>query len=733
MKIVTPYLWHTQKLALASLISVAVGNYAHAEDLDYSNYYPSAVGVNVSDEVLNITADNAWFEKGLNVTNNAGDINVEMTNSAVSDKSGLNNAKVILVSYTGNITAVFNNIEASASNIENNVDSAIYVNALIKNADTTINNSPNLNRPVTVFGGNLILKVNNSSLGMGQKDLPSDIPIIAAGAAVVGGISEVDISNTELLGNVVSLGYMGKGINIITLNNGTFLTGNITEQGINNTLNLDNATVTGAVTMGAYTNADTVTSSTINLSNGTYRNNITSAVVNGVNTDDSLTVNVNNGAMIGGETAETSQKITGFDHVDFNINYVDPSLVNTGKASYFFFNEGEQVAIANSINGRYIADTVRTGSYVLDRIGYTVTTDPAKTGYYSIVFDANEMPPTPLKPPSPPEPPAPPEPTPPAPAPKTPAIAADLQAAQAGLLASDEMIHHIANSITQHLDARHMAENGAQTSASNVWLDGIYSGGDRTAGATEYSNDISGFQLGADTAFLLSNGDTLAIGAGLGYLHNDLDVTSSDSSNDIKGNYYSLYAGWTQNQPEGKNWHLFADTTATYGDMSYSASGKDGKLSAGSDYDGQSWLWQARLGAQVNLTNDWWIQPYSVLGYSQTKTDGYSDGYSHVADGKYKAGFAGGGAKAGKTFTLKGGQTLRPYVEASYVGRFSEDTQFKTSDYSFDGQNLNGGNIGTGLNVSFTKNLSATAKVNTLIASDVKNEVSGYLGVAYEF
>lgn len=76
-------------------------------------------------------------------------------------------------------------------------------------------------------------------------------------------------------------------------------------------------------------------------------------------------------------------------------------------------------------------------------------------------------------------------------------VAADLQAAQTGLLASDDMIHRIAGSITQHLDARHMGENSAQKSDSNVWMDGIYSGSDRTAGTTQYSNDISGFQLGA--------------------------------------------------------------------------------------------------------------------------------------------------------------------------------------------------------------------------------------------
>ncbi|MFU2319022.1 hypothetical protein [Rahnella sp. PCH160] len=91
------------------------------------------------------------------------------------------------------------------------------------------------------------------------------------------------------------------------------------------------------------------------------------------------------------------------------------------------------------------------------------------------------------------------------------------------------------------------------------------------------------------------------------------------------------------------------------------------------------------------------------LGYSQTNTDACNDGYSQVSSGKYSAGFAGGGVTTGNPLTLKGGQ------------------------------NLNGGSVGVGLNASLSKNWSATAKVNTLVASDVSNEVHAYLGAEYTF
>ena len=63
-------------------------------------------------------------------------------------------------------------------------------------------------------------------------------------------------------------------------------------------------------------------------------------------------------------------------------------------------------------------------------------------------------------------------------------VAADIQVAQAGLMASDDMIHRIADGITHQLDSAQIDRD------SHLWLQGIYAGGDRNAGVTQYSNAI---------------------------------------------------------------------------------------------------------------------------------------------------------------------------------------------------------------------------------------------------
>lgn len=53
---------------------------------------------------------------------------------------------------------------------------------------------------------------------------------------------------------------------------------------------------------------------------------------------------------------------------------------------------------------------------------------------------------------------------------------------------------------------------------THLWLQRIYVIGDRTAGATQYSNDIFDFQIGSDTARQICGDNVIGVGLALGYL-----------------------------------------------------------------------------------------------------------------------------------------------------------------------------------------------------------------------
>lgn len=105
--------------------------------------------------------------------------------------------------------------------------------------------------------------------------------------------------------------------------------------GSNMILNIDDATLNGNIEASSYSESDigdAGTHMTVNLSNTAYRGNIDS---NDGDISENLTININNGAIIGGESLDSAMQITGYDTVNFNVNYLAPSLIDTGVVSYF--------------------------------------------------------------------------------------------------------------------------------------------------------------------------------------------------------------------------------------------------------------------------------------------------------------------------------------------------------------------------------------------------------------
>lgn len=593
-------------------------------------------------------------------------------------------------------------------------------------------------------GSDAQIQINNSQIGTeATADDVNYMLLAQSSRKTIGqGTASLSVNNSQINGNITAQSQ-GDGNAEISLSNGTTVNGKVRLVGSDMILNIDDATLNGNIEASSYSEADISdagTNMTLNLSNTTYRGNIDS---NDKDINENLTINVNDGAIIGGESLDSAMQITGYDTVNFNVNYLAPSLIDTGVVSYFYLDNEEQAEVNSSLATGTLAP-IRSGAYIMDDVKYqatdvssqTTTADEGQTWGVTFYTDAptppDPTPPDPTPPdPAPPEPtppvPAPPDPTPPAPVPDASNVAADIQAAQAGLLASDDMIHRMADGITHQLDSAKTDRN------SHLWLQGIYASGDRTAGITQYSNDISGFQIGSDIARQIRGDNVIGVGLALGYLHNDLDLNHhQDGRNKIDGNYYSVYASWKQLLSDTTHWGWFADTVFTYGDMSYSSNGRDGHLSAGGDYDGRSWLVQSRVGAQVNATRQTWLRPYLTMGYVNTHTDSYNDGYSNVSSGKQDGGFAGAGMQAGVSYQLHNVE-VKPYVELAYIGQVGTKTDFHTDDYRFAGQNLNGGNAGLGMEVTFSERWSANTRVNTEFGHDVDNEVNAYIGAKYQF
>ncbi|MGA5657811.1 autotransporter outer membrane beta-barrel domain-containing protein [Rahnella contaminans] len=639
---------------------------------------------------------------------------VYISNSTIKTDNGTD--PINIQSSYGQVSAVLDNVNVERTPVNEFTTPDVQLFSLDGSSLSLVNST--LEYGVSSYsgsGGDASVSIVNSQLGTAPST-QNYVAVAQIGSGVYSGgegegKASLSVSDSDIEGNI-SAQAQNEGGAVVTLSDGSVINGNVKLVGSSMSLNITGAQLNGNLTVGSYNDNPVYTSGTqteVSLNDTLFQGNITAT---DAEVNDDLVLDVNDGAMIGGSAINQAMAITGFENVGININYLDPSLINTNKLSYFYFDQGENVVVSSGISGSSELAPLRSGSYILDDVKYIASDESVQQSAdlegktYAVGFYTDAKP-------------------------DSSDIAADIQASQAGLLASENMIHQVVKSITTQLDSQHVSTLSSSR-GNHFWADSLTESGDRQAGQTQYRNNVSGAQFGGDFGGDLANDTYLSLGAAMGYLHNNLNLHTETGGNNINGNYYSLYANWYRPEEEPGQWHLFSDAVITYGDLRYDSSGDDNGITGGGSYNGKSWLSQIRVGSQASLNDNIWLQPYLTIGYDSVRTDAYNDGYSQLSGAHQNASFAGIGGKTGMNYALSQGQILGPYLHFSYLQQIHSQTDFHTTDYSFSGQNINGSDIGTGVNISMNQHWSVTADINKFLGHDVNSEFSANIGVTYQ-
>ncbi len=322
-------------------------------------------------------------------------------------------------------------------------------------------------------------------------------------------------------------------------------------------------------------------------------------------------------------------------------------------------------------------------------------------------------------------------------------LASDVQGLVAGLDAAEQAGHQVTDDITSHMDRLHFAGmTGEQQEGAQLWGDFLYQNGN-FSNDVDYKSITQGAQGGVDWTAYLANGDSVTGGVALAWTRSRVEDTASgpDSFKDtVYGNYYSLYGGWQQ-ALNGRQWGLFADGSFSYGDMRYSLSAHNvtGDTSGMTEAlhgstDGSLYMAQARTGVNVLLPGDTLLQPYAILGWDQTKANGFSDREVTFADSQVSSWNGGAGLRLTTTLTdLNKNVQIMPWLDVRMQKEFSDDTDIQAADYhNTEGHNNSMGMFGAGVNATIAHNFS----VNTGIyygTGDVDNDASVQAGMSYSF
>ncbi|EAX9024402.1 autotransporter outer membrane beta-barrel domain-containing protein, partial [Salmonella enterica] len=248
------------------------------------------------------------------------------------------------------------------------------------NANVLVNDSTVQNGVTTYAeGSDTQIQINNSHIGTEATADNVNYMLLAQSSrkAIGQGTASLSINNSQVDGNI-SAQSQGDGNAGISLTNGTTVNGKVRLVGSNMILNIDDATLNGNIEASSYSESDIGdggTHMTVNLSNTVYRGNIDS---NDGDISENLTININNGAVIGGESLDSAMQITGYDTVNFNVNYLSPSLIDTGVVSYFYLNNEEQAEINSSLATGSLVP-IRSGAYIMDDVKYQATDVSSQT------------------------------------------------------------------------------------------------------------------------------------------------------------------------------------------------------------------------------------------------------------------------------------------------------------------------------------------------------------------
>ncbi|MFY9995927.1 MAG: autotransporter domain-containing protein [Leclercia sp.] len=322
-------------------------------------------------------------------------------------------------------------------------------------------------------------------------------------------------------------------------------------------------------------------------------------------------------------------------------------------------------------------------------------------------------------------------------------LASDVQGMVAGLDAAEQAGHQVTDDITSHLDRLHFAGlMGDQQEGAQLWGDFLYQNGN-FSNDVDYKSITQGAQGGVDWTGYLANGDSVTGGVALAWTRSrvqDTDNGPNSFKDTVYGNYYSLYGGWQQ-ALDGRHWGLFADGSFSYGDMRYtlSANNVTGDTSGMTEAlhgstDGSLYMAQARTGVNVLLPGETVLQPYAILGWDQTKANGFSDSEVTFADSQVSSWNGGAGLRLTTTLTdLNKNVQVMPWLDMRVQKEFSDDTDIQAADYhNTEGHNNSMGMFGAGVNATVAHNFS----VNTGIyygTGDVDNDASVQAGMSYSF
>ncbi|HGN0626932.1 autotransporter outer membrane beta-barrel domain-containing protein [Achromobacter xylosoxidans] len=241
-----------------------------------------------------------------------------------------------------------------------------------------------------------------------------------------------------------------------------------------------------------------------------------------------------------------------------------------------------------------------------------------------------------------------------------------------------------------------------------------------------YKQNQAGVSLGADVVHDITNGK-LVTGLFTGYSRSDLNFDHG-SAGAIDSVFIGGYGTWLMDS----GW--FVDTVAKFNrfDNKSKVRMSNGERADGS-YDAPAFGLSVEVGRHIGLGDNWFVEPSAQLASVWVKGGSYTYSNDLKAESdstsSHQAALHG---LVGKTFELKNGATLQPWVRASVVQEFASSNAVSINDNRFN-NDMSGARaeLGAGVSAQATKNLQVYADLRYAKGSKIEMPWAGGIGLRF--
>lgn len=244
-----------------------------------------------------------------------------------------------------------------------------------------------------------------------------------------------------------------------------------------------------------------------------------------------------------------------------------------------------------------------------------------------------------------------------------------------------------------------------------------------------YDQVQSGFSLGADAPLPWGDGQWL-VGLLAGHSRSDLDLARGTSGT-VDSYYAGLYTTWLD---QASGYYFDAVLKANRFHNKAKVSMSDATRAKG-DYDNSGLGGSVEFGRHINLTDDWFVEPFVQLSAVVIEGKDYGLNNGMQAEGDQTRSLLGKvGSVVGRNLQLENGIVVQPYVKAAVAHEFAKANRVQVNDNLFN-NDLSGsrGELGAGLAVAFTEQFSVHADFDYAKGEHIEQPYGINLGLRYSF